>query len=77
MTMAIERYPDDWNQTPKIPNEIPLMLGKVLLDEFDENYWREMHRLSSVHKLTYKLDMSESSGNTYYHHIINEKYIET
>ena len=75
MTMAIEKYPNEWNRMPKIPNAISLMLGNALLDKFDEKYWNEIHRLSTIHKLTYKLDTAENIGDTYYEHIINESII--
>ncbi len=77
MAMAIEKYPEDWNRMPKIPNAVPLMLGNVLPDKYDEAYWDEIRRLSTIHKLTYKLDLPEEADDTYYGHIINESVKQT
>lgn len=39
---------------PNIANRNPHMLQNVLLDEYDEELFKELKELSSVHKLTYR-----------------------
>lgn len=73
MTMAVQKYPEDEREIPYFSDEMSHMLQYSLLKNFDSKYWNEIKKLSSVHKLTYKINLPENIDNTYYKHIIEDK----
>ena len=74
MTMASEKYADEWKRVPFFSDVPPHILQRELSDTFSEERLTQIRRMSDVHKLSYKLPES-SSGNeeTFLRHILNEK----
>ena len=71
MNMAIKKYPEDYHRIPQISDEMAHMLRNVLGEQYDENYWNDISKLSSVQKLTYKMEKSDKS-RTFYDYIIED-----
>jgi hypothetical protein len=54
--LAIEKYPEEWKKVIPVSNSIPHILQTRLFDEYNEKTWKELKRMSSFHKLSYKFD---------------------
>lgn len=72
MSMAIDKYPEDFKKIPKISDEIAHMLGRSLTNEFSQDYWNDILSISSIQKLTYKLN-TEDLSNSFYDYILDLK----
>lgn len=68
-TMAIEKYPEIWNGLPTFNNVNPHILVSELNDSFSDERYEEINKISSFHKLNYKLNYNEED-NTFYNQII-------
>lgn len=55
MKMARDKYPMDMKDMYKVPAAIPIMMQKYLDKEYDAKMFESICKISSVHKLTYKL----------------------
>ncbi len=71
MKMACDKYSEDICDMYRIPMEIPILLQKNMMKKYDKNLYKEICRLSSIHKLTYKINVN-NKDNTFYDAIINE-----
>lgn len=48
-------------------------LVKVLADDYSEEKWNWIKKLTGIHELTYKLDAAVNRKDSFYQHIIAEK----
>ena len=62
---------------PKVEKAIPYMnsdyseyLVKVLADDYSEEKWNWIKKLTGIHKLTYKLDADIKHGHNFYDYLI-------
>ena len=67
-----EYYSEEYKSVPPFCNSIPHILLLHLFDEYDEQYWNDLKRMTCFHKLTYKFDQKnlEKKG-TYYDVILH------
>lgn len=70
-SISCDYFPDAKNTVPPFCNSIPHILLLHFFEEYNEQYWSDLKRMSCFHKLTYKLDKegTEKKG-TYYEKII-------
>lgn len=71
-TMATEKYEEDYKNVNKFSNVPPHVLQFELLEKYDEERFRQIKQMSSIHKLNQKLDFSKCKGDTNYDYIIKE-----
>jgi hypothetical protein len=64
--MVSEYYQEEWKQIPYYDQINQHLLQMELLDEYNEKRFNQIKELSSIHKLTYKLDEYEITENCYY-----------
>ena len=70
MNMAINKYPDDWNETFWVTDDIAHTLAYNLYKPYNQDDWDEINKLSFIHKLTYKIDKRKNLRGTFYEYII-------
>ncbi len=73
--MAARKYADDWNAVPMFNNHSPHTLMFELEDDFSEERWEQIMKMSDLHKLNHHLVHNEPK-NTFYDHIISKYYPE-
>lgn len=73
-TMAIEKYPEIWNELPTFNNVNPHILVNEMNNKFCEDRYEEINKISSFHKLNYKLDYNEEPDTFYTNIIINGNF---
>lgn len=73
-TLAIEKYPQIWNDVVSYNNISPHILVNELNSTFSEKRYDEIKRMSSFHKLNYKKEYIEMENTFYYELIINGNY---
>lgn len=67
MQIALEAYPDEWNDVIPFSSATPHILIHKLFDTYDENVWNAVMEQTPVHKLTYKFsDEQAEKDGTYY-----------
>ena len=64
--MVTDTYSDEWENVPNINQIDQHLLMNELDKEYDECRIREILRLTSVHKLTYKVDYEDNKDATAY-----------
>lgn len=69
-TISTECYLDYWNQVPFYTDIVPHILSHELFSKYDEERFRQIKKMSSIHKLTYKFDEVDNEIQTYYMKII-------
>ncbi|RHP47283.1 capsular polysaccharide synthesis protein [Clostridium sp. AF32-12BH] len=62
MKMASEKYPLDMKDMYKVPAAIPIMMQKYLSIEYDERMFESICKISSIHKLTYKIERANKKS---------------
>ena len=75
-TIVMEKHPLQQREIYNFTDEIPEILRQNIFSQFDEDYWNELKKVTSIHKLTYKLDMPSNIAGTYYEYIIKNKFEE-
>lgn len=68
-TMAARKYKSEWQSIPRFNNTNPHMLVAELNDTFNEDRYEYLSKVSSLHKLNWKLKFSDNP-NTFYNKII-------
>lgn len=68
-TMAFEKYPEDYEEIYYLTDETPHYLGRNLLKQFNENYWKILVDNSFIYKLNYKFDKTIPIEGTYLEYI--------
>lgn len=71
-TIVCNKYSEEAKQIPPFCNSTPHILLLHLFDEFDEQFWEELKRMTCFHKLSYKLDNEKLKiKGTFYDQIVN------
>lgn len=71
--LAIEAYPDDWNQVVPFSNSTPHILLLRLFQQYDEVTWNAVRDMTPFHKLTYKFKEEQKLlEGTYYRMLFRE-----
>lgn len=73
-TMAIEKYPDIWSSIPRFNNVNPHMLVDELNNSYSLERYIDIKKMSSFHKLNFKLKYNEEKGSFYNTLIINGNF---
>jgi hypothetical protein len=60
--LAIETYPEIWDEVVPYSNSHPHILQFKLFDEYNDKHWKELSSLIEVHKLTYKYEQKDYKG---------------
>ena len=63
----------EWDKMPYLDGELAGKLQRIMFDKFDTEIWTKLKSECSIHKLSYKNLKSDSSGNSYYDYIIEDK----
>ena len=62
-----------WNSVPFIPDINSKLLQMDIFKEYSEDRFKQIKTLSTIHKLTYKIDeYKKQIPNTFYHKLICE-----
>lgn len=69
-TIASEKYEKEWKNVHTYSNVPPHVLQFEMLNEFDPDRWEEIKKISSIHKLTQKVDKKDIKENSYFNYII-------
>ena len=65
--LAIEAYPEEWNQVIPFCNSVPHILLLRLFEPYSDALWQATRAQTPFHKLSYKFPPSEfDKENTYY-----------
>ena len=65
--LAIECYPQEWNEVVPCSNAAPHILLLRLFEQYDERIWEAVREMTPFHKLTYKFEPEKAQiPGTYY-----------
>ena len=67
--LATRRYPEEWQKVPVFNNHSPHVLQYELRNQYDEERWNDIMKMSVFHKLNHHLDLS-NMGDSFYKYII-------
>ena len=70
-TMATKKYSEVWDKVPKYSNLPPHIMQYEFLEKYDEERFEELKKISSVHKLSQKVDRRKLSKNSLFEYIEN------
>lgn len=71
MTIAIEKYSDDWKKVLWIPDVLPEIMRWNIFST-NKGHWNEVIKISNIHKLSYKINCPDETKGTIYDHIMTE-----
>ena len=79
MAIASEVFPYECKEIPSFSNSLPHILLLNLFEKYNEKYWEDLCRMTSFHKLSYKLSEEKirKAKGSYYDKIFrnnNESY---
>lgn len=67
--MIMREHPEWYSEMPLHSNRYPLYLGQRMNDSFDQEWYQELLKRCSVHKLSYR-KLAESLSDSFYKHIL-------
>ncbi len=73
MKIAADFYKENWNNISWFPDLPPHILQRELNNPYNEKRWNQLLRMSDIHKLSYKIDISKD-GDSFYHHLLVDSY---
>lgn len=74
MSITLRYFKEEWQEIPKVPNDLSHILLLQMFDEYDQNKYDHVKELIPFHKLSYKCSEDEmSKSNTFYDIIIKQK----
>ena len=73
MTMACKYFPEEYGRIPLFSNEPCHVLQYELMEEFREGRWKQILKMSDVHKLTYTGDNSQAGKGTFLAHLLADE----
>lgn len=62
MKMAAEQYADEWRAIPFFSDIPPHILQRELFTPYSQERFRQICRMSDIHKLSYKIESSKTAG---------------
>lgn len=68
LKIAADFYEDEWRKIPWFPDLPPHILQRELNAPYSETRWKQICRMSDIHKLSYKIDLSK--GGTFYEFLL-------
>ena len=72
--LAIESYPQEWNEVVPCSNAAPHILLLRLFEQYDERIWEAVREMTPFHKLTYKFEPEKAQiPGTYYKVLLEAK----
>ena len=69
MRIAADFYKDEWKNMPWFSDVPPHILQRELNMPYNEKRWKQLCRMSDIHKLSYKIELSESITDTFFQHL--------
>ena len=69
-TIATEKYPKIWKDVHTYSNVSPHILQFEMLDSYNNERWEEIKEISSIHKLTQKINEKDNKKDSYFNYII-------
>lgn len=74
MSITLEYFKDEWNNIPKVPNDLSHILLLQIFEVYDEKKYNHIKQLVPFHKLSYKRNKEDmAKKNTFYDFIITQK----
>ena len=73
ITLVVKSNPEVEKAIPYMNSDYSEYLVKVLADDYSEEKWNWIKKLTGIHELTYKLDAAINRKDSFYQHIIAEK----
>lgn len=74
MSITLEYFKKEWNEIPKVPNDLSHILLLQLFDLYNEKTYKHIKQFVTFHKLSYKCDEKDmKKKNTFYDIIIKQK----
>lgn len=70
-TLATKKYPEIWNKVPKYSNIPPHTMQREFLQEYNKERFKELKKISSVHKLNHKINRKNLAKNSLFEYIEN------
>lgn len=80
LKMALEKFPDEANDIYYVSEEMAHDLNYCLYKDYDEEYWKQLTRWSTIHKLSYYIfytndgKMPADTTGTFYEHIMKTNF---
>ena len=73
-SISCRRHPKEWESIPVFSIEPCHVLQYELMEEFQEERWKQILKMSDVHKLTYKTgDNSQAGKGTFLAHLLADE----
>lgn len=73
-TLVCNYFPEEAKSIPPYCNSVPHILLLHLFENYDEQYWSDLKRMTCFHKLSYKFNTeSKEIEGTYYDMIFNKE----
>ncbi len=69
-TLATQKYPELWEQVPKFSNIPTHILQFEFLEEYSKERFEQIKKMSSMHKLSQKMDFSKAGDKSFCKHIL-------
>lgn len=69
--LAVEEYPQLWNDMSRYSNIPPHILQYELFDSFNQIRFEEIKAMSDFHKLNWKVSDHKENPNSYYQHLLS------
>lgn len=73
MTISIECYPKDWENVLWVPDVLPEMMRWNLFKKKENNSFDEITKMTSIHKLSYKIQIPSNTEGTIYEYILSKE----
>jgi hypothetical protein len=73
LTMIKEEHAELFANISYVTDELPETLARICFRKKDDYFFDELKKMTSVHKLSNKLDIPESIKGTYYEWVLNGK----
>lgn len=70
LKIASEKYSKEWNEIPWFPDLPPHIMQRELNKAYNKARWEQLCRMSDLHKLSYKIEVTKNE-DTFYKHLLN------
>ncbi len=73
MKIAADFYKDEWDEIPWFSDIPPHILQRELNKPYSEKRWKQLCRMSDIHKLSYKIELDTQKDNSFLHFLDKNK----
>lgn len=74
INISKEHFSELWSKVPKYSSSLPHLLQLEMFDDFSENRYKEICKLTSIHKISYKFSQEDMQRkNTFFYSILYKK----